>query len=249
MAEEIGIGGVDPRSRTNGSHAVSPVRVALPEPTRSRTRIVIVSDVLLHREALTALLDRLSGVTVVGVASGPDEAVSRLRDEAGDVALLALGHDNVEAARKLLAAAPDARVCVIGAPERPEHVIELAEAGVLGFLTREQSLSELSSTIESVSCSELACPPWIATLLVRRVQALAADRPGPTNRLTAREAAIVELIAEGLSNREIGERLHIELTTVKNHVHNILEKLGARTRAEAVALAGVTDDALRWRRS
>jgi two-component system nitrate/nitrite response regulator NarL len=71
------------------------------------------------------------------------------------------------------------------------------------------------------------------------VQELAADRQDPSHRLTAREAGILQLIADGLSNREIASRLHIELTTVKNHVHNILEKLDAKTRAEAVALVGL----------
>jgi two-component system nitrate/nitrite response regulator NarL len=81
----------------------------------------------------------------------------------------------------------------------------------------------------------MVCPPWVATVLVRRVQALAADRPQPTHRLTPREEEILDLVGQGLSNKEIAARLYIEVTTVKNHVHNILEKLGVSRREEAVA--------------
>jgi DNA-binding NarL/FixJ family response regulator len=126
-------------------------------------------------------------------------------------------------------------VVALAAPESEEDIIALAEAGVLGYVTRDESLDNLVTTIESVARDEMACSPWMATVLVRRVQALAAERPGPTQRLTAREAEILELIAQGLSNKEIAARLFIEVTTVKNHVHNILEKLGVSRREEAVA--------------
>src|SRR5215218_867597 len=107
---------------------------------------------------------------------------------------------NAGAARDLLGAAPRARVVALAAPESEEDIIALAEAGVLGYVTRDEPLDKLVTTIESVARDEMACSPWMATVLVRRVQALAAERPGPTQRLTAREAEILELIAQGLSN-------------------------------------------------
>jgi two-component system, NarL family, nitrate/nitrite response regulator NarL len=226
MTASVGTGMTDSRSR-----ATSPNRKG------DGIRVLIVSDVLLHRDALAALLRHVDGATIVGAVADAHEAAGIVGDGLADVVLLDDADGNIEGARSILGAAPDARVVVLGTPERVEDVIALAEAGVLGYVTREQSLSELGPTIETVARDELACPPWIASLLVRRVQALAAHRPGPVDVLTPREAGILDLIAEGLSNREIASRLHIELTTVKNHVHNILEKLGASTRAEAVALA------------
>jgi two-component system nitrate/nitrite response regulator NarL len=206
------------------------------QTNRSRTRVAVVSDVRLYREGLAALLGRIGDVDVVASAAGPQEAAARVRDGEVDVVVLDVGDGNVAAARQLLSTSPEARVMVLGESRAPDDVIALAEAGVLGFVTHDHSLARLAATIEGVARNEVVCDPWIGTLLVRRVQAMAVDRPQPSDRLTTREAGVLQLVAEGLSNREIASRLHIELTTVKNHVHNILEKLGARTRAEAVAL-------------
>jgi two-component system nitrate/nitrite response regulator NarL len=228
MTAELGTGITESRSIATADNAVHHIRVA------------IVSEVLLYREGLAALLGQISALRVADSVNDPEQAAARVRDGAVDVVLVDLGAGNVGAVRTLLEAAPGARVVVLSAPQRPEDVIALAEAGVLGFVTRDQSIADLGATIKSVAGDEMVCTPWIATVLVRRVQALAADRPAPVDSLTVREAGVLELIAEGLSNREIASRLHIELTTVKNHVHNILEKLGAKTRAEAVGLMGLT---------
>jgi two-component system, NarL family, nitrate/nitrite response regulator NarL len=199
-------------------------------------RVFIVTDVRLYQDGLSALLGRVGHIAVVGAAGSIDEGVERVRDLQPDVVLLDTGAGrNAGAARDLLGAAPRGRVVALAAPESEEDIIALAEAGVLGYVTRDESLDNLVATIESVARGEMACSPWMATVLVRRVQALAAERPRPTQRLTAREAEILELIALGLSNKEIAARLFIEVTTVKNHVHNILEKLGVSRREEAVA--------------
>ena len=204
----------------------------------ARIRVLIASDVLLYREGLVELLGRVPTIDVVGAVERPHDAAEHVLVDDADVILVALGEQQTSSVRALLEAAPDARVVVVAAPDGPEDVIALAELGVLGYVTREQSLSDLTSTITTVAEDEMACAPRIAALLVRRVQQLAADRPAPVHCLTPREEGVLELLADGLSNREIASRLHIELTTVKNHVHNILEKLGARSRAEAVTLLG-----------
>jgi two-component system, NarL family, nitrate/nitrite response regulator NarL len=199
-------------------------------------RVFIVTDVRLYQDGLSALLGGAGHIAVVGAAGSIDEGVERVRDLQPDVVLLDTGAGrNAGAARDLLGAAPRARVVALAAPELEEDIIALAEAGVLGYVTRDESLDNLVTTIESVVRDEMACSPWMATVLVRRVQALAAERPRPTHRLTSREAEILELIAKGLSNKEIAARLFIEVTTVKNHVHNILKKLGVSRREEAVA--------------
>jgi DNA-binding NarL/FixJ family response regulator len=208
----------------------------LPATQAKPIRVFIVTDVRLYRDGLSVLLGRTEHIAVVGVAGRIDEVVERVRDLQPDVVLLDTGSGrDAAAARDLLESAPGARVVALAAPESEEDIIALAEAGVLGYVTRDESLDELVTTIESVARDEMACSPWMATVLVRRVQALAAERPRPTQRLTAREAEILELIAQGLSNKEIAAGLFIEVTTVKNHVHNILEKLGVSRREEAVA--------------
>jgi two-component system, NarL family, nitrate/nitrite response regulator NarL len=232
MEEQSGIGTLRPRSRASVPAARAP-------ENQIRIRVVIVSNVALYRDGLAALLGRIGKLDIVATVACPEEAAACVRDGAVDVVLMDLGAWNVGAAGKLLAAAPDARVVVLAAPEGAEDVIALAEAGVLGYVTREQSLADVADITESAARDEMACAPWIGTLLVRRVQALAADRPASTHRLTPRETTVLALVTDGLSNRQIAARLHIELTTVKNHVHDILRKLGAHTRAEAVALTAL----------
>jgi DNA-binding NarL/FixJ family response regulator len=205
-------------------------------------RVFIVSDVRLYREGLSDLLGRVERLTVVGAARSAGEAAERLSELRPDVVLVDTGApSNVDAAHGVAQAAPDSQVVAVAAPESEEEVISLAEAGVLGYVTRDQSLDDLVTAIESASRNEMVCSPWIASLLVKRVRTLAAEhRRDPTpRRLTAREHQILELVAHGLSNKEIAARLHIEVATVKNHVHNILEKLEVSRRSEAVALMGM----------
>jgi two-component system nitrate/nitrite response regulator NarL len=203
---------------------------------REAIRVFVVSDVRLYREGLSDLLGRIARISIVGTAGTTDAGLERVHDLQPDVVLFDLGAGrDLTVASDLLGRAPNARVVALAAPDSEEDVIALAEAGVLGYVTREQSFSDLVKTIESVARGEMVCPPWVATVLVRRVQALAADRPQPTHRLTPREEEILDLVGQGLSNKEIAARLYIEVTTVKNHVHNILEKLGVSRREEAVA--------------
>jgi two-component system nitrate/nitrite response regulator NarL len=115
-------------------------------------------------------------------------------------------------------------------------VIAFAEAGVLGFVEGGASVEELRSGIECAARGEASCPPRIATTLLARLASLTGVQRGvsePTG-LTRRERQIVQLIAEGMSNKEIAQRLCIEVATVKNHVHNILEKLKVGRRGDAV---------------
>jgi two-component system nitrate/nitrite response regulator NarL len=233
-----GVSSPGPEHRGRGSApagAAHEPRTEEPSADRGAIAVFIVSDVRLYRDGLSDLLDRVDPISVVGAVAGAEDAVERVRELQPDVVLLDTRSGGVGAARDLLQAAPGSRVVAIATPEAEEDVIALAEAGVIGYVTRDESLDDLATTIEGVARDEMVCSPWIATVLVRRVQALAAERPRPTHGLTAREAEILELVAQGLSNKEIAARLYIEVTTVKNHVHNILEKLGVSRREEAVA--------------
>jgi two-component system nitrate/nitrite response regulator NarL len=221
----------DLQAVTSDERSTGPTLVPDPETIA----VFVISDVRLYREGLTDLLGRAPQIRVIGAAADAVQGSGQVRGLQPDVVLLDTAGGNLAGARYVLEAAPDARVVALAAPEADEDLIALAEAGVLGYVTREQSLDELVATVAGVARDELVCSPRIATVLVRRVQALAADRPQPTERLTAREAQVLELVAQGLSNKEIAARLYIEVTTVKNHVHNILEKLGVNRREEAVA--------------
>ena len=201
------------------------------------TRILIVGDIRLYRDGLAEILGRR--FDVVGTAAGADETLARADALAPDVVLLDLAMASaLDTIRALVAAGSPPRVVALAVPDAEREVIDCAEAGVAGFVTREGSIADVTATIESVARGEAIFSPKAAATLLRRVATLAAERaPGPdAGHLTSRELEIVSLIDEGLSNKEIATRLHIELPTVKNHVHNILEKLNVSRRAEAAAI-------------
>jgi two-component system, NarL family, nitrate/nitrite response regulator NarL len=121
-------------------------------------------------------------------------------------------------------------------PETEDDVIPCVEAGAAACLARETPFTELVATIEHVVSGESVASPRVTAMLLQRLATLSTERAnGHEEQLTLREREIVALIDEGLSNKEIAERLYIELPTVKNHVHNILEKLHVRRRYEAAA--------------
>ncbi len=168
----------------------------------------------------------------MGTAADRSSTLERGTSLEPDVALVDLTMAESQQTVRALAGA-GVPVVVFGIREREDEIIEYAEAGVAGYVTRDSSLAELIDVVESVARGETLLSPRIAALLLRRVKT--AARPGPAARLTPREAEIVRLIDDGLSNKQIARRLTIELPTVKNHVHSILEKLEVKRRAEAAA--------------
>ena len=217
--------------------------------TVERVRLFIVAEVRFYREGLALFFGDRPSVEVVGTSTDVAIAVRLAAQQAVDVVLLDLHVSHcVGAARRLLNAAPALKIVAVGLCEDEREVIALAEAGISGFVAREASLADLGRAFDSAATGETRCSPRVAAILARRVSILAhhitADRTDVP--LTARQLEIVQLIGEGLSNKAIAQRLFIEVPTVKNHVHNILERLGVARRTEAVTAirgmgAGITD--------
>ena len=209
-----------------------------PNELRALPDVVLWTGVRIYREGLMAGLTvdpRIAHVMAVGDAVGCRAALARrpssvlVLDIASDEAL-----DVIRSLRDT-----ETAVVALGVAEAEPEVLALAEAGVAAYVTREQPLDELVSAIVAVTQGEARCTPRIAGMIVRRLALLAEGRDRPTRakeELTRREAEILVLMSAGLSNKEIAWRLSIELSTVKNHVHRILEKLGVSSRAQAVAL-------------
>jgi two-component system, NarL family, nitrate/nitrite response regulator NarL len=195
----------------------------------------IVADVSVHRDGLQELLEREACIVVIGAAATVPESIAEISNLAPDVVLLDVaGENRVAGITALVHAIPDVKVIACAVPETEQDVIPCAEAGVAACLPREAPLTELGATIGRVASGESIASPRVAAMLLRRLATLAA-RSSPEKRLTAREGEILELIDNGLSNKQIALRLSIELSTVKNHVHNILEKLQVHRRYEAAA--------------
>jgi DNA-binding NarL/FixJ family response regulator len=203
-------------------------------------RLLILGEVGLYREALAGSLGRDGRFHVVAVAAGVEEVLAVLESVETDAVLVDTRMpEGADAVRVLAAAAPHVKLVALGVPEVEHEVIALAEAGVSAYVTPDGSIEDLASVIESISRGEVLCSPEMAAGLFRRVAALARERglDPIEEKLTARELDVLRLIEEGLSNKEIAAALAIELPTVKNHVHRILEKLHVHRRSEAAARA------------
>jgi len=201
-------------------------------------RILIICKIRLYREGLEKVLEQSSPLCVVGTAKDSVEALKKVDQLKPDVVLLDVSiPDALRTLDTLVRSSHGARVIALGVSDLSEQVIAYAEAGVSGFVFSEDPLDDLVATVQRTHSGRLRCSERIAALLLQRVGSLATTHSTPHGKasLTRRELEIVGLLGEGLSNKEIANRLCIEVATVKNHVHSILEKLGACSRSEAVA--------------
>jgi two-component system nitrate/nitrite response regulator NarL len=206
-----------------------------------RIRIPVAIAVRLYREGLSEMLGRHKRFEVVALAADAHSALRWSRELQPDIVFLDVSMpDGLRLVYELRIEAPGAAVVATAVAETDGEIVACAEAGVAGFVTRDQSLAQAVDVLESVACGESACSSRTAAALLRRVAVLSAQRelPGPAAGLTTRERQIARLIARGRSNKEIARELCIEISTVKNHVHHMLEKLGVRGRADVGARVG-----------
>jgi len=203
-------------------------------------RVLIVADIRLYREGLADTLARREGLQVAGTAGSRDDAIAALDECHPDVVLVDMAMLEGQAtARALLEQVPHTRVVVLAVPELERDVLNCAELGVSGLVPRDASLDELVVTLECATRGEVRCSPRMAGAILRRLATLVAERGAARVdvSLTTREREVIELIDRGLSNKEIARRIGRSVPTVKQHVHNILEKLQVHRRGEAAARA------------
>lgn len=201
-------------------------------------KTVIIGGPPIYLEALCRLLEAAESKEVLGTASDLAEMRQLLARTEPDVVLVNLcSSSDPGVLDTIREQQPRAKLVVIGVENSEVAVAALARAGVVGYLTREATGADLADTVRRVAAGQIVCPPAILQTMVdslsRRVPA--AQKP-TSDELTIREREVVELMRRGMSNKQIASRLHIEVTTVKSHVHNILGKLNVRRRAEAIAL-------------
>ena len=200
-------------------------------------RIAICTDIRLYRDGLAAALNSFSQLEVVATAGEVGQLLDAVDTNAPDVVLMdASMAGSLAAIRTLGKRTPEIPVLSMGIVECERDVLASIEHGAAGYVTRDAAIDELVTSIESVVNGEAHCSPQIVATLLRRLAALASDSPNrAVERLTTREREIVRLIDRGLSNKEIAFQLSISVSTVKNHVHSILEKMSLRRRSEVSA--------------
>jgi two-component system nitrate/nitrite response regulator NarL len=202
----------------------------------SGVRVLVVDDIRLYRDNLIMMLRQEPTIAGAAGASGGDDALRQLSGRGFEVVLLNMATtDSLAICRELAAATPVVALAVSGSDD---EVVACAEAGVAGYLLRDQPKDALVKVIATAARGVTSCPPEVAAALMRRMGRRGGESGLPTGtaRLTGREREILDLIDQGMSNKEIGQKLFIEVRTVKNHVHNLLEKLSVHRRGEAAAL-------------
>jgi DNA-binding NarL/FixJ family response regulator len=195
--------------------------------------VIIVGDIRPYRDAVALALEAEDGISVDGTADGAADAVRLLRHFRPDVVLLDMAVEDALGLARLVS--ESAHVVALAVAETETSVIRCAEAGAVGYVPRGASLPDVAAAVRSAVAGEAVCSPRIAGGLLRRLSARGPGANGLPASLTPRESQILTLIEQGMSNKEIAGRLCIAVATVKNHVHNILEKLQVRRRAEAAA--------------
>ncbi len=207
-------------------------------------RVAIIHRKRLLREGLAFALSQQQTIAVVGSVAKASEILGELDRLCPEVILIDFSlpeRDGLWEARLIRKAFPEVKILIMGLPELESDVLACIEAGAAGYLPQEASLEDLFNNIQAVAAGEALCSPrvtgfifsWIAegTRARERLQALGLVH------LTRREREIIALVKEGLSNKDIAVHLRIELQTVKNHVHNILEKLQLHSRREVAQYA------------
>jgi DNA-binding NarL/FixJ family response regulator len=202
-------------------------------------RVAIIDDNRLVREALTAMLNRLTDIRVV--SSDVADSAS-LAETKPDVLLLDVGlrdQDSLRVAATLRQENPDAKIIVMDLLPVNEEIMEYVNAGVSGFVLKDASFDEFLTTIRSVAAGTKVLPPRMTESLFSQI-AREVDGQEPAQvleavRMTPREREVIDLIGEGLSNKEIAQRLNIATHTVKSHVRNVMEKLALHTRLQIAA--------------
>jgi two-component system nitrate/nitrite response regulator NarL len=197
---------------------------------------VILSDVRFVREALVEIFERSGIVRVLGLAAEFDNKFERCVALRPEIILIdAVLPGGIEVAHRIRQLAPWARVVAFALAETEENVVAWAEAGISGYIPRSTALCDVVGMLQRAMRDEQICSSRVVGGLMRRIaetHRLSTELSKPVS-LTRRELEIVELIDYGLSNKEIARRLHIEVTTTKSHVHNVLRKLGLEHRGQA----------------
>ncbi|MFI1104152.1 response regulator [Streptomyces melanogenes] len=211
------------------------------------TRVLIVDDQMMVREGFSVLLNAQRDIEVIGEAVDGREAVAKVRELRPDVVLMDIRMpemNGIEATREIVAADTSARVLVLTTFDLDEYVYEALRAGASGFLLKDASARQLAEGVRVVASGDALLAPSVTRRLITEFARSAPARRGAVGvgtvqveELTDRETEVLVLIAQGLSNAEIADRLVVAESTIKTHVSRVLVKLGLRDRTQAAVYA------------
>jgi DNA-binding NarL/FixJ family response regulator len=203
-------------------------------------RVLVADDHPIFRQGLVSLLQQYPDFKVVGQAADGIEAVAIAKQSQPDVVIMDIfmpGGNGVAAAKALKQALPQTKVVMFTVSDRDDDLFDAIKAGARGYLLKTIDLEELIDSIKLVAEGEAIISPAMATRLLEEFRQGTERAVKDPAALSQREREILQLVAEGTNTRQISEILYISETTVKSHLRSIMQKLHARNRAEAVALA------------
>lgn len=204
-------------------------------------RVILADDQMLFREGIAQLIASQEDLRVVAEAGDGQQAVDLALSFRPDLVLMDINMprlDGLEATHRIKQALPETKVIILTVSETDDDLFEAIKAGADGYLLKNLKASRLFAELRGVLKGEAALTPYLATRVLQEFARL--SRPGAASQrdgVTEREKEVLQLVAEGCSNREIGLALTIAESTVKRHLHNILEKLQMQNRAQAAAYA------------
>ncbi|MER5773026.1 response regulator transcription factor [Streptomyces sp. NPDC002039] len=207
-------------------------------------KVLIVDDQMMVREGFSVLLNAMEGIEVVGEAVDGRQAIAQVAALRPDVVLMDIRMpemNGLEATRRIVAADTDAKVLVLTTFDLDEYVYQALRAGASGFLLKDASARQLADGVRVVAAGEALLAPSVTKRLIVEFSKLAESPrlsdPAGVAQLTERETEVLVLIAQGLTNAEIADRLVVAESTIKTHVSRILVKLGLRDRTQAAVFA------------
>jgi DNA-binding NarL/FixJ family response regulator len=212
----------------------------------AKIRVAIASRVNLVREGLAASLRHRHGVVLVDAVDLDPRGMARIAETKPDVVLIDLGQiAPITATQLIKEASPGCKLVAFALDETDEQVLACAAAGFCGYVPRQSSADELYGALIDARAGRMRCAPHIAAAMFSRLAGLLREPepPASLSPLSARENEILALVAAGRSNKEIARQLRISAATVKNHMHNILQKLQVTRRGQAAARLRLSDAA------
>ena len=214
-----------------------------------KIRILVIEDNRLLREGITVMLKKQADMNVVATFGNGENILATMVKLKPNLVLLDLGlrnQNSLQIVKLVKKRMPQTKVIVMDLIPTQADVLEFVQAGVSGFILKDATINDFLNTVRSVFNGDQVLPSHLTGSLFSQIVELAVSSSKPSLitesvRMTKRERQVVELIADGFSNKEIAHKLHISTYTVKSHVHNILEKLALHTRVQIAKYAHISD--------
>jgi DNA-binding NarL/FixJ family response regulator len=205
-------------------------------PKTDAIRVVVADDHPMFRAGVVASLAAQPDIDVVGEGASADDATRLVADQKPDVCLLdiMMPGGGLVAAREISASSPATRVVMLTVSEDEDDLLAAMKAGASGYVLKGSTATELANVLRTVNAGEVYVAPALAWGLLRE---MSRPKSAPLDELSTREREVLELVAAGLSNQEIGDRLSLAEKTIKHYMTSILSKLRVRSRVEAALLA------------